>query len=315
MSARPEEPPCTDREREAERTRASGATSARVSVGIATRGRPQHVRSVIAHLRRQTLAPDAVIVSCVGRDDIGGLEQADAVHVVLGRPGLARQRNAILDNLPEDTEIVVFFDDDFYPHDRWLEIAAAAFGADAKLACLTGNVIADGIGGSGLTTQAAVRALEAASPDDHLWVIDDYSPYGCNMAFRRAAIAGLRFDEKLVLYGWLEDRDFGARVSRARGRLIKLGAALGVHLGVKSGRVSGRRLGYSQVVNPYYMYRKRTMSARGAALQVLRNLSANVAKSLWPEPHIDRRGRLAGNLIGFGDLIVGSCNPERAEQL
>jgi hypothetical protein len=134
------------------------------------------------------------------------------------------------------------------------------------------------------------------------------------MAFRACAIGEQRFDERLVLYGWLEDRDFGARVARD-GRLIKLGAALGAHMGVKRGRVSGRRLGYSQIVNPAYMRAKGTMSARDAARQALRNVVANLTKSLTPEPYIDRRGRVLGNARGLFDLARGVCEPERAERL
>jgi glycosyltransferase involved in cell wall biosynthesis len=293
-----------------------GACSAsRICVGIATRGRPQHVRSVIDHLRGQTLQPDAIIVSGVNRDDIGDLAESDRVLIVLGQPGLARQRNAVLDSLPTATDFIAFFDDDFYPHRRWLQAVVDAFHDDPQIACITGNVVADGILGPGLTYEDAIGLIDDASPESETWVIDGYSPYGCNMAFRRSQIEGLRFDERLVMYGWLEDRDFGARVGQTRGRMIKLGQAMGVHLGVKSGRTSGRRLGYSQVMNPHYMRRKQTMTTREAALQVLRNLSANAAKSLWPEPYIDRRGRLTGNVIALGDILAGRCNPERAERL
>jgi hypothetical protein len=38
---------------------------------------------------------------------------------------------------------------------------------------------------------------------------------------------------------------------------------------------------------------------RQAARQVLRNFSANALKSLWPEPFIDRWGRLIGNLMAM----------------
>lgn len=295
--------------------RAWSSAETRVCIGMATRGRPQQLRSAVEHLHRQTLAPVAVIVSCVSLEDVGFLAESATLRIVLGPAGLARQRNAVLDNLPHATEFVVFFDDDFYPHDRWLEVVIEAFREDPQLACVTGNVIADGILGPGLTYDDAIRALEDHSPEKHRWEIDGYSPYGCNMAFRLSAIEGLRFDERLVLYGWLEDLDFGAQVGHADGRMIKLGAAVGVHLGVKSGRVTGRRLGYSQVANPFYMHRKQTMSASAAAGQALRNFCANAVRAFRPEPYVDRRGRLVGNLVAFGDILRGRCTPERAELL
>jgi hypothetical protein len=135
------------------------------------------------------------------------------------------------------------------------------------------------------------------------------------MAFRVAAMRDLRFDERLVLYGWLEDRDFGATVARGGGRLIKSARAKGVHMGVKKGRVAGDRLGYSQVVNPVYMLGKKTMSPRQAAGQMFRNVASNVLLSIKPEPFIDRRGRLRGNLRGFLDILRGRLEPERAAAL
>ncbi len=287
----------------------------KICIGVATRGRSAQLVSLIRHLSQQTLAPAAIIVSSVDPGDTTGLIESDVVHVVNGPPGLTRQRNAVLDNIPREADFVVFFDDDFYPHDRWLEVVINAFSSDHQLSCVTGNVIADGILGPGLTYDDAVRALQDQSPEDHRWTVENYSPYGCNMAFRRSAIEGLRFDERLVLYGWQEDRDFGARVGREGGRLIQLGSAVGVHLGIKSGRVSGRRLGYSQVANPIYLHSKQTMSAPDVASQMLKNLSANAAGSFRPEPYIDRHGRLIGNLIAFGDFLRGRCSPERAEML
>lgn len=288
--------------------------AARVCVCVATRGRPDEVERLVGRLREQTLRPQAIVIACVSRADVGALADDAQVKIVTGPAGLARQRNRALAAAPDDCEIAVFFDDDFWPRRDWLAVVAAAFRADPTLACVTGNVVADGILGPGLTYAEAERAVDGGPSARPTWRIDGYSPYGCNMAFRRSAIGGLHFDERLVLYGWLEDYDFGARVARS-GRLIKLGAAIGAHLGVKGGRVSGRRLGYSQIMNPFYMRRKGTMSPRGALRQALRNLCANAAKSLWPEPYVDRRGRLLGNFIAIDDLVRGRCTPERAERL
>jgi hypothetical protein len=285
----------------------------RVCVGIATRGRPQQVAEVVRRLRRQTL-PATILVAAVEPADVMGLAPAPDLRILYCAPGSSRQRNAILDHLPPEAEIVAFFDDDFAPDHRWLEIVAAQFDADPSLAGVTGQVVADGILGPGLSFEEAETAVETADRSRCGWLIEGYSPYGCNMAFRVAAIGDSRFDERLVLYGWLEDRDFGARVAQ-HGRLIKLGAAIGAHMGIKRGRSPGRRLGYSQIVNPAYMRVKGTMSARDAARHALRNVAANLARALRPEPYIDRRGRLLGNARGLIDLARGVCEPERAERL
>ena len=80
------------------------------------------------------------------------------------------------------------------------------------------------------------------------------------MSIRASMIGDLRFDERLVLYGWQEDIDFTSQL-RQRGRVVCVSNIRGVHLGLKAGRVSGERFGYSQVVNPVYLIRKGTVPA------------------------------------------------------
>jgi GT2 family glycosyltransferase len=134
------------------------------------------------------------------------------------------------------------------------------------------------------------------------------------MAFRASAMAGMRFDERLPLYDWLEDADFGERL-RARGRMGRSGLLWGVHMGAKSGREKGRRLGYSQIANALYLTRKGSLSRRFALKRILRNLAANLLRAPAPEAHIDRRGRLLGNLLALRDFFRGIVEPERAVRL
>jgi hypothetical protein len=41
----------------------------------------------------------------------------------------------------------------------------------------------------------------------------------------------------------------------------------------------------------------------------------NALKSLRPEPHLDRQGRLIGNLLGLIAIVSGSGDPEQAAKL
>jgi hypothetical protein len=89
----------------------------------------------------------------------------------------------------------------------------------------------------------------------------------------------------------------------------------GVHLGLKAGRVSGDRLGYSQVVNPIYLIRKGSVPASFALPLMFRNLAANLARSFWPEAWVDRRGRLRGNLLALCHVLTGRIEPEHVLKL
>ncbi len=289
---------------------------ARVAVAIATRGRPAVVSQTLRHLlATQTLAPERVILSCVDRSDAGDLVDDDRVEIITGKPGLPAQRNAVLDHLPQGIDVLVFLDDDFVADPNWLATAARAFADESSVVGFTGRVVADGIKGPGIPFAEAIRLVDEAPVNGGPRWERPFSPYGCNMAYRVSAIGDNRFDERLVLYGWLEDRDFGASLAKKGGDLVKCAEAYGVHMGVKVGRVSGQRLGYSQVINPVYLRRKGTMTTKQAIGQIWRNMSMNFAKSLAPEPFIDRRGRVKGNLTALLDLLRGQINPEKAASL
>lgn len=284
-----------------------------IAVIVATLGRPEVVSLAVGRLlQTQTLQPSRVIISCVAETDAGALAGLDGVEVILGPKGLPAQRNTALGRLGPETDLVVFFDDDFVADPSWLAAAAETFAREKDVTGLTGYVLADGIKGPGLTFEDAVAIVERGAPDPDWTLKEPFSPYGCNMAFRYAAIGATRFDERLVLYGWLEDRDFSATLARQGGRFVKCAAARGVHMGTKRGRVAGEQFGYSQLINPLYMLRKGTMTPVQVADHVLRNVLSNTVLSLRPEPYVDRRGRLKGNLIALGDALCGRLEPERA---
>lgn len=293
-----------------------------LAVLIATCGRPAIVAELVRSLARQTRPPDRII--CVGAEpaDIAAIETGPTVSAFVGRRGSAHQRNDALDAGGAAFDTVVFFDDDFVPSRFWLENVERAFRARPDVASLTGDVIADGNRTAGVPPgearalvarrdEEAARAADAA-PD---FAIDDrVSPYGCNMAFRGSAVRELRFDERLPLYAWLEDRDFGARV-RAHGAYGQAPLLWGVHMGAKSGANRGVRLGYSQIANVVYLVRKGTVDAKYALKLAGGNVVMNLVRSLRPEPWIDRRGRLLGNLLALRDALTGRLAPERVLEL
>ena len=289
----------------------------RIAVGIATAGRPQLLALALAELACQRRRPDLVVVCAPTADDIGPLPDGITPATVIGPRGLTCQRNAILDHARE-FDVVVFFDDDFLPEEGYLAAVERVFVEHPDIALVTGRVVADGIIGPGLSLPEARWALSLAAPigplPDELLPVD--SGYGCNIAVRMAAVAqfGCRFDERLPLYGWLEDVDFSRRLA-ACGRLVQAKAACGVHLGIKRGRQSGRRLGYSQIANPIYLSRKGTCPWRRSLRLMMRNIAANLLRSLKPEPYVDRMGRVAGNLQAVKDLLTGRLAPERILEL
>lgn len=296
------------------------AKTSGIAVIVSTRGRPQIVKALIERLGEQTLPPEQVFVIASKQDDIAGLDRnRDGLTVQIGRTGSSHQRNDGLALAGSRFRYIVFFDDDFVPSRFWLERMAAMFDAHPEIAGLTGTILADGTTTAGVPlgeAEAMVVERDFNSPDSGL--LHDHFPFGgnmgCNMAFRAEAIAGIRFDERLPLYAWLEDHDFRGLVER-RGRVVRADALWGVHLGHKQGRVPGATLGYAQIANAVYLARKGTVPKPYLAKLASRNLLINLVRSLRPEPYVDRRGRLRGNLIALLDLVRGRNAPERVLEL
>jgi GT2 family glycosyltransferase len=300
----------------------------RIVVGLPTRGRAPILRETLIELTRQTRLADEIIVCGTEATDFEGIADVfPAVTLLTSRPGLTKQRNAII-NASIDADILVFFDDDFLPDPAYLAEVEFYMSAAAHLMVTTGQVLADGISGPGLSPAEGRAILAAAreatistnpiSPGHKYGEVKPvFSGYGCNMALRVAPLrlSGVRFDERLPLYGWQEDVDLSLRLAEF-GDVLKLEGARGVHLGVKSGRNSGIKLGYSQVANPLYLVSKRAGYPLKRALKhIARNIAKNLARAGWPEPYVDRRGRLRGNFLAFRDLLSGRMKPERVLEL
>lgn len=288
-----------------------------IAICIATSGRAGVLTECLKVLRNQTLAADELLVCPARAEDCETekiLKIFPDLKIIHGAPGLPAQRNALLRATRSD--VVIFFDDDFMPATDFLLATRDLFSANPGIVVATGELIADGIIGPGLEPDEGCAILSAASPPLSQQISDVHNAYGCNMVVRMEPVrkAGIRFDEALPLYGWLEDVDFSRRLL-PYGRVVKSAMLRGVHLGTKKGRGRGRRTGYSQIANPLYLHSKGTLSIRRAIVQMGRNVAANAGRSFNAEPWVDRRGRLTGNVIGLRDLLMGRLRPERILEL
>jgi hypothetical protein len=291
-----------------------------IVMGIATSGRREVLARNIATLADQTRLPDRLVICPVKEADVDELSLKSFPQpslVVRGPAGLPAQRNKILSAITS-ADIVVFFDDDFLADARYIEHLESIFIRHPDVVAVTGTLIADGARGPGLTVEEGLQLIhsDAKSLRAAGELTEQYGTYGCNMAFRLKPVIdhGILFDENLPLYGWQEDIDFSLRV-RPYGRIVNSTALRGVHLGIKLGRTSGVRFGYSQIANPIYLIRKGSMSWRHANKLMWRNIAANMARSFFPEPWVDRKGRLKGNLLALIDMLRGRISPGRILQL
>jgi GT2 family glycosyltransferase len=279
---------------------------------IASRGRPSLLRQVLLNVLSQPRIPDYIVISAVAPGDVPEFSPSNAnVRIIFGSAGLTGQRNRGMACLIDTTDVIIFIDDDFIVGDDYFRRIENIFEQDPSIIGVNGHVLADGVGSAGFTFEEGLNLLNRYDrrkpPPPFMRAIE--GTYGCNMAFRSASIGSVRFDERLPLYGWQEDSDFCGAL-RGLGWMVRTNLVWGVHLGTKTGKGSEVRFGYSQIINPAYIVSKGNMSCAYAFRLILKNVIANLVKSVRPESYVDRRGRLRGNLIGLFHLVTGRLTPE-----
>lgn len=283
-----------------------------VAVAYATSGRRDVLSDMVRALEAQTRRPEKVLIAPAAPGDVdeGAIASLALDCLILPGPaGLTAQRNTLL-RAAAGFDLIVYFDDDFLPAPDYLEKCVTAFETLDDMVVMTGEVLRDGAHSPGVTLEEAKAVIADDRPVLAKAPRPTYNAYGCNMVIRAdiARTHGLEFDEALPLYGWFEDVDFSRRMS-AFGKVLQVPACRGVHLATKRGKGSGVKLGYAQIVNPCYLARKGSLAVGRAGAQIVRNVLANLVHSLRPEPWIDRRGRLWGNLLALRDLMLGRADP------
>lgn len=276
-------------------------------VVIPSTRRPGVVAATVNSLRAQSVPADLIIVCVADQADVPvDLAMTSDVEVVLSERGSSVQRNVAVAHVVSEPELITFLDDDAELAPDYFEKMRAFMARSTDVVLMTGLVIADGIDQGEIERQSA-RDLLARSRGSQT-VRDVRSAYGCNMTARGWVARSEPFDERMRLYGWQEDTDFSVRCAKY-GRVVHYHGCVAVHLAVGSGRVSGREFGFAQIVNPFYMWRKGTKTARELAHDWWTYLGANIVK-LFDRGRPDRKGRLVGNILGLREVVLHGGRPE-----
>lgn len=289
------------------------ASGLSVAIVMASAGRAELLGQVLDDLLDQSYPITAHVVSVPDEDSLP--RQLDPTwQVVSGSRGLTAQRNAGLDALP-DVDVVFFFDDDAVVHRDYVRAAVDHFARNPRCLAITGTVLADGVIIGEIDRDPAVELVHSWRPSP---AGPSSSPsrtlFGANFAIRIGEVPDLRFDERLVLYSWLEDHDVARRLG-AIGDLAKLSDAVIVHRGASSGgRTNHMRLGYSQIMNPVYLQRKGSFPVWLTAWEIFRPTAKNVVYAVYGPQRSWRRVRLAGNARAVFDACRGRITPERIVQ-
>lgn len=289
-----------------------------VTVAIATVNRQEHLARLLECLGKQTHRPSEVIIAAPSEADLcDGLDEyAGWVRTTTGMRGLTIQRNAAIDLIADDAHVVLFLDDDMALRVDYINNCVASFERHPEMVGMTGELVLNGARtGTPITFHDADHALMDTLAKKPAPPVEVAGLYGCNFAVRASALGDLRFDERLPLYSWLEDLDFSRRLA-AQGVLQRDFSCLGVHYGSPSGgRSQHLMLGYSQITNAIYLWRKGSVGPKKAFSLTLKPFAANALGSIYGHDQASRRARLRGNILSFFDIARGRLTPERIATL
>src|SRR3954466_7292827 len=135
----------------------------RIAVGIATAGRKAVLGVALDLVARQSRPPDILVVCPAAAEDLerGLVDRLPFSTVVrIGKRGLTAQRNTILAAVV-DADVIVFFDDDFFPQQNYLEPRENIFLGHPDGVALTGRPMQDGANGPGVEAETALRLIDA----------------------------------------------------------------------------------------------------------------------------------------------------------
>ena len=294
----------------------------KIATIICTLNRPAILHDTVLSIVRQSCVPvQIVIASPDPKHVLPETMSLPGVEFVVAPLGASKQRNAGLDRIDPETDLIAFLDDDIELSQSYFAEMARLFCEHPEVIIASGRMLHDG-GRSTRIDRYEARTLclefdRAPAQDLPVSFKPVDSGYGCNMVIRNREAGGYRFDEGLPLYSWLEDRDFSHRCTRGKCPPVELRNAAAVHLGWRSGRVSGVRLGFSTVVNPVYLKRKAgTFSFAHIVVHYwMRCMVGNLLGIVTRDKDYDRWGLLKGNLLGYWHLLSGKCDPEYILQL
>jgi GT2 family glycosyltransferase len=288
----------------------------KTTVVICSANRPlilaETVKAVVA---RQTRSAKEIIISVFDLTHVSEeTRKAPGIRVVLSRQqGTSVQRNVAARLV--QTPYTLFLDDDVELAPNFIESLEELLDNTPDAMAATGFLLADGARvKGGINREQALHYIRTYNRQTGNY---DHGE-GQNLFVRTRIFEHILFDENLPLYGWLEDLDFATNLLRY-GRIIMNTATCFVHLAVPSGRTSGLRYGYSQVVNPLYLWKKNGKPdlARVVFRHWIGHCAINLHRTILrvPTDRADRKGRLRGNMLGISHVIAGRVDPSHILEL
>lgn len=164
----------------------SGGGDEPISVVVATRDRPGHLRACLDALAGSVDAADEIVVvdSCSRDDETTAVAEAAGVRVVrCERPGASLARNTGWRAARHD--LVAFVDDDVRVLPSWARAVRSVFAADPELSFATGRL---GLSAHDSDTEYPIAFIDDEEPRAIDRTTVHHLGHGANLVIRRAAL-------------------------------------------------------------------------------------------------------------------------------
>ncbi len=298
------------------------------AIVVPTRNRPADIRKLLDNLIIQSVYADQLVIvdsSDVGQEDVIDEYRDLSVEYYRyeGEPSAAAQRNAGLDFLRDDIDLVCFVDDDifFQPDaikvmiDFWRSADSSVCGAAFNLSepdvssrgVFKYSRLADWLGlyrrqpGAVAKSGWHSRLGQVPVDTDVEWLISGAS------VWRREVFREHRFDAFFQGYSYLEDLDFSYGVSRTCRLVVVAGARFEHHHHHRDLDANWyKRFGRMEVLNRLYIVRKYQLSVWRCYLGLGIRFFQTLLQAIKPGNRV-LLSRAQGNLAGFWDSIKGSA--------
>lgn len=296
----------------------------KISFVIATKDRPDELRTVLDCLNVQTTRPDEVVVVDGGALSISekslGAFGFRTKYLRFQPPSAARQRNAGIEAIDEESNLIGFLDDDIVLEKNAMErmlafwdnasnafvgaafnminhppLAAPAYKHSALAVTLglyskdPGKVLRSGF-------QTMIGTLDKTRAVD--WI-----PTGAAV-WRRFVFDSNRFDDWYSASSYLEDLEFSYRLAKAH-RLVVVAEARYYHFPARGGREHSYAFGKREVANRIYFVKKNAELSLATCLLAL-SLRMLLTLFLFLKSGDGRNlKRIIGNVVGFKQAFLG----------
>lgn len=297
----------------------------KIAFVIPTKDRRPELRQLLGSFAAQSRRPDQILIVDSGRPGCRRIDQEFAglpIKILsFSPPSAAGQRNAGIDAVGPDFDLVGFLDDDVVLDGRALammmefwesaadEIGGASFNLvngppQPALAWLKYLPLSQRLGfyrkKSGMILPSGFQTIVQYLAQDECvqWFPSSAS------VWRRSLLAEFRFDEWFEGYSYLEDLDFCYRIGKGH-KLMIVAKAEYHHFPSPSGRLSSYYFGVREVKNRLYFVRKHPeFSVAKCYLALLLRILISLVSTIQ-EKKISYIPRIGGNIIALFQSAFG----------